>query len=99
MKWISSSNMVPTSKGQPTSFQMWIFPLSLFEMLWGAPQFDVSEQDWKEVQCLCRADSVNFILDLPDYYGFFTYSLFQGTVVKNGATHENNPQKLFRSER
>lgn len=78
---------------------MWIFPLSLFEMLWGAPQFDVSEQDWKEVQCLCRADSVNFILDLPDYYGFFTYSLFQGTVVKNGATHENNPQKLFRSER
>ena len=72
---------------------------SLFEMLWGAPQSEVADEDWAEVQCLCRADSANFILDLPDYYGFFTYSLFQGTVVKNGASYENKSQRLFRRKR
>lgn len=55
---------------------------SLFEMLWGTPQPETSSQDWKEYQRLCTPSSADFILDLPDYYGFFNCSLFQGRVVK-----------------
>ena len=39
-----------------------------------------SEEDWKEYQRLCMPGSPDFILDLPDYYAFFTYSMFQGKV-------------------
>ncbi len=56
---------------------------SLFEMLWGTRQSDVSPEDWNEYTRLCKPDSPDFILELPDYYGFLTYSLFRGTVVKN----------------
>ena len=56
---------------------------SLFEMLWGTPQPEVSVEDWQAYQRLCRPDSPDFILGLPDYYGFFTYSMFRGQVPKN----------------
>lgn len=55
---------------------------SLFEMLWGAPQPEVSSQDWEEYEHLCRPDSPDFILNAPDYYGFFTCTTFQAKVVK-----------------
>jgi ubiquinone/menaquinone biosynthesis C-methylase UbiE len=55
---------------------------SLFEMLWGTQQPEVFSEDWKEYQRLCRPDSPDFILDLPEYYGFFTYTLFRGRVPK-----------------
>jgi len=53
---------------------------SLIEMLWGEKLPEVSEADWAEYQRLCRPDSPDFILDLPAYYGFFTYSMFHGLV-------------------
>lgn len=53
---------------------------SLFEMLWGTPQPDVSSEDWREYQRLCKPTSADFILDLPEYYGFFTYTMFRGQV-------------------
>lgn len=56
--------------------------LDLFAMLWGQPQPGVSAQDWAAYQRLCRAESADGILDIPGYYAFFTYSLFQGIVVK-----------------
>lgn len=55
---------------------------SLFEMLWGTPQPDVTLEDWAEYQRLCSPGSPDFILNLPDYYGFFTCTLFQGQVSK-----------------
>ncbi|MEW6403885.1 MAG: methyltransferase domain-containing protein [Chloroflexota bacterium] len=55
---------------------------SLFDMLWGTQQPEVSLQDWSEYQRLCNPTSEDFILDLPDYYGFFTYSVFQGKIKK-----------------
>jgi len=62
---------------------------SLFEMLWGAPQSEVSPADWNEYQQLCNPTSADLILNIPDYYAFFTYTLFQGRVVKkNGANHD-----------
>jgi len=53
---------------------------ALFEMLWGEPQPGVAPQDWAEFQRLCRPESADFILNLPEYYAFFTYSLFRGIV-------------------
>ncbi len=53
---------------------------SLFEMLWGTPQPEVSADDWKKYQQLCEPGSPDFILGLPEYYGFFTYTVFQGQV-------------------
>jgi ubiquinone/menaquinone biosynthesis C-methylase UbiE len=53
---------------------------SLFEMLWGQPQPEVAAEDWQEYQRLCTPGSTDFILDIPDYYAFFTYSMFRGKV-------------------
>jgi demethylmenaquinone methyltransferase/2-methoxy-6-polyprenyl-1,4-benzoquinol methylase len=54
--------------------------ISLFEMLWGNPQPETSPEDWRQYQQLCKPESPDFILDIPDYYGFFTYSMFTGKV-------------------
>jgi SAM-dependent methyltransferase len=54
--------------------------LSLMEMLWGEPQPEVSAEDWQAYQRLCLPGSADFILDLPDYYAFYTYTLFRGRV-------------------
>jgi demethylmenaquinone methyltransferase/2-methoxy-6-polyprenyl-1,4-benzoquinol methylase len=64
----------PLSSGERTAL------ISLFEMLWGEPQPEVSVEDWAEYQRLCAPRSADFILDIPDYYAFFTYSMFRGKV-------------------
>jgi demethylmenaquinone methyltransferase/2-methoxy-6-polyprenyl-1,4-benzoquinol methylase len=53
---------------------------SLFEMLWGQPLPTVSPADWLDYQRLCRPESPNFILNLQEYYAFFTYTMFKGKV-------------------
>ncbi len=55
---------------------------SLFEMLWAEAQPSTSEADKLEYTRLCRAESPDFILNLPEYYAFFTYTLFSGLVSK-----------------
>lgn len=59
---------------------------SLFDMLWGTRQPNVSDDDWNEYQRLCESTSEDLILDIPEYYGFFTYSVFRGEVDKNHAS-------------
>lgn len=54
--------------------------ISLFDMLWGQRQPETAMADWEAYQRLCRPESPTFILDQPDYYGFFTYTLFSGIV-------------------
>jgi len=54
--------------------------MSLFEMLWGQQQPEVSPDDWQAYQRLCKPESADFILDIQDYYAFFTYSMFRGHV-------------------
>ena len=51
---------------------------ALFDMRWGGAQADLSAADWQAYQRLCQPESENFILNHPDYYAFFTYSLFCG---------------------
>jgi demethylmenaquinone methyltransferase/2-methoxy-6-polyprenyl-1,4-benzoquinol methylase len=55
---------------------------SLFEMLWSAPQPETSSEDWEQYQRLCTPGSPDFILEIPEYYAFFTYSMFRGRVPK-----------------
>ena len=64
----------PLSSGERTAL------ISLFEMLWGEPQAEVSPADWAEYQRLCKPELADLILDVPDYYAFFTYSMFRGKV-------------------
>jgi ubiquinone/menaquinone biosynthesis C-methylase UbiE len=71
----AGSVQAPLSDGIRTAL------ISLFEMLWGEPVPEVSQEDWAEFQRLCRPESPDFILALPDYVAFFTYSLFRGTVT------------------
>ncbi len=56
--------------------------IALFQMRWGQAESEVTEEDWTEYQHLCQPESPDFILDLPEYYAFFTYSMFYGKVVK-----------------
>ncbi len=56
--------------------------VSLFQMLWGEQQPEVSQEDWAGYQRLCQPESPEFILNLSDYYAFFTYSMFRGKVPK-----------------
>lgn len=57
--------------------------LSLFQMRWEGAGSEVTAKDWAEYQRLCRPDSPDLILNVPDYYAFFTYSLFYGKVPAN----------------
>jgi demethylmenaquinone methyltransferase/2-methoxy-6-polyprenyl-1,4-benzoquinol methylase len=51
---------------------------ALIEMRWVDVGAELSEEDWAEYQRLCLAESPDFILDVPDYYAFYTYSMFRG---------------------
>jgi len=56
--------------------------LSLLQMRWGEPRSELSQEDWAEYERLSQPESPDLILDLPDYYAFFTYSMFHGKVPK-----------------
>jgi demethylmenaquinone methyltransferase/2-methoxy-6-polyprenyl-1,4-benzoquinol methylase len=54
---------------------------SLIGMVWNVPP-EAPDADRVEYQRLCQAGSPDFILNLPEYYGFFTYTMFTGIVTK-----------------
>ena len=54
--------------------------ISLFGMLWGEMKSHMDDADREEYQRLTEPESPDFILDIPDYYAFFTYSMFEGRV-------------------
>ena len=49
-----------------------------FPMRWPDVESELSKDDWKQYQPLSDPKSSDYILDLPDYYAFFTYSVFRG---------------------
>jgi demethylmenaquinone methyltransferase/2-methoxy-6-polyprenyl-1,4-benzoquinol methylase len=53
---------------------------ALLEMRWGGAEAELPEHDSDAYRRLCRPDSPEFVLNRPDYYAFFTYSLFHGKV-------------------
>lgn len=56
--------------------------IALFQMRWPGVQSELRPEDWAEYQRLCLPESPDFILDHPDYYAFFTYSMFHGKVAE-----------------
>jgi demethylmenaquinone methyltransferase/2-methoxy-6-polyprenyl-1,4-benzoquinol methylase len=54
---------------------------ALFDMRWPGVSTELSSDDFAEFQRLCLPDSPDFILNLPDYYAFFSYSMFWGKVA------------------
>jgi len=66
----------------PLSDDMRSALMSLLEMRWPGVQSEVTPEDWAEFQRLCQPESPDFILDPPDYYAFFTCSMFRGKVAK-----------------
>jgi hypothetical protein len=51
-------------------------------MRWGEPRSELSPEEWEEYQRLSQPQSPDFILNQADYYAFFTYSMFRGTVAE-----------------
>jgi demethylmenaquinone methyltransferase/2-methoxy-6-polyprenyl-1,4-benzoquinol methylase len=56
--------------------------VALFEMRWPGVEAELTAEDRTVFQRLCLPGSPDFILDHPDYYAFFTYSLFYGKVAE-----------------
>ena len=56
--------------------------VDLFTMRWLNVERELSSDDLSEFRRLCRPDSPDFILNLPDYYAFFTYTLFWGKIAE-----------------
>jgi demethylmenaquinone methyltransferase/2-methoxy-6-polyprenyl-1,4-benzoquinol methylase len=55
---------------------------ALFEMRWPGAESELTREDQVVYRRLCLPESPDFILNHPDYYAFFTYSMFFGKVPK-----------------
>ena len=53
---------------------------ALIVMRWPNAKSELEPEYQKKFQRLCAPDSPDFILNLPDYYAFFTCSMFWGKV-------------------
>jgi len=51
-------------------------------MRWSGAESEVDREAWGQYERLCGADSPDFIVDTPEYYGFFTERLFHGQVAR-----------------
>jgi len=62
--------------------------IALLQMRWPGVDSELTQEDaddkhpLAEYQRLCLPESPDFILDHPDYYAFFTYSMFHGNVAE-----------------
>jgi len=54
--------------------------IELFEERWPNVVTELALDDLENFQRLCLPDSPDFILNLPDYYAFFTVTMFWGKV-------------------
>lgn len=54
--------------------------IDLIQMRWSGVEAELAREDLAEYHRLCLPESPDFILNHPDYYGFCTYTMFQGRV-------------------
>ena len=76
-----SASVFADSVHAPLSDEIRNALVSLFEQRWPNVASELSTDDLAEFQRLCLPDSPDFILNLPDYYAFFTYTMFWGKTV------------------
>ena len=55
---------------------------AILQMRWPGAEAELSEADWVKYQRLCQPDSEDYVLDRPDYYAFYTYTMFSGLVAE-----------------
>jgi ubiquinone/menaquinone biosynthesis C-methylase UbiE len=55
--------------------------IALLEMRWSGVEPELMPEDQAEYRRLCRPESPEFILNHPDYYAFFTCTMFRGQVA------------------
>lgn len=55
---------------------------ALFGMRWPEVESELTDEEAAEYRRLCLPESADFIVDHPDYYAFFTYSMFVGQVAE-----------------
>jgi ubiquinone/menaquinone biosynthesis C-methylase UbiE len=86
--WFRSAGLeevrVRTFVGQaqaPLSAELRAALVALIDMRWEGAQAELPDQEWAEFQRLCQPESPDFLLDRPDYYAFFTETLFSGQVA------------------
>ena len=77
---VTASTFVSTIQA-PLSDDMRSAMVALLKMRWPGVEPELTPEDKKEYQRLCLPESPDFILNLPDYYGFYTCSMFSGKVV------------------
>ena len=54
--------------------------VSLLDMRWSNVKSELSAEDFDLYNRICKPESSEFILKLPDYYGFFTYTVFSAKI-------------------
>ena len=64
----------------PLSEEVYKALLALFEMRWQGVEQELSVEDLDLYRRLCKPESPDFIIQHPDYYAFFTYSMFFGKI-------------------
>ena len=55
--------------------------MALLEMRWPGVEPELTQQDRVQYRRLCLPESPDLIVNHPDYYAFFTYSMFCGKVA------------------
>jgi ubiquinone/menaquinone biosynthesis C-methylase UbiE len=55
---------------------------ALFQMRWPDVEQELTPEEGAEYKRLCLPESPDFILNDPDYYAFFTYSMFYGRIAE-----------------
>lgn len=64
----------------PLSIELRNAMIDLLQMRWSDSQSELSTEMRAEYQRLCTLESPGFILDLPEYYAFYTYTMILGIV-------------------
>ena len=64
----------------PLSAELRAALLAMLDMRWDNDSGEILPADWDEFLTLRHPTSPRFVLDLPDYYAYFTYSAFFGRV-------------------
>ena len=75
----TASTFVSSIHG-PLSAEIRLAMTDILEMRWKHVDAELEADDARLFHRLTNPDSADFILSLPDYYGFFTYSVFRGQI-------------------
>jgi len=76
-----SAKVFADSFHAPLSHEIRNALVALFDMRWPDVAPELPPNDLAEFRRLCLPASPDFILNLPDYYAFFTYTMFRGKTA------------------